>query len=190
MDDTAHFAAARGMMKSFAYACLFMVTLVLQTGAVASLPAPYRLFPLLLVVGVIILHERSLVLGTAWLALAGIVLEARGLGDGLAVAGLVSAGVAAGLAVSVFAKRSFWALLGVGGGTAVAYVAARLVWLALWAALTQTSRDFGTLIGQGGVVILLALLGVFLFGAYIRRFLRWGRNKFVSKGQLYDISSS
>gem|GEM_PF-2260295 len=176
------------MITNALYAVLFIITLALQTGAVASLPEPYRLFPLALVMGVIVLHERSLVLGALWLSLSGFILEARGLGDGLAIAGIVASLAAITLALSVFVKRSFWALLGVGIGTAVTYVVARILWLFVWVIFTRTPVQFGSLIEQSVAVVLLAILGIFIFGAYIRRFLRWSRDKFVSKGQLYDIS--
>jgi hypothetical protein len=127
-------------------------------------------------------------MGALWIAVSGLVLEARGLGDGLAVASLAAAAMAVTLTLSVFAKRSFWALLGVGGGTAVAYVSARLVWLLVWVAFSQQQVHFGALIKQSVTLVLMAVLGVFLFGAYIRRFLKWSRDKFVSKGQVYDIS--
>jgi hypothetical protein len=188
MDDVTDFASPRRMMTNALYAVFFLVTMTLQTGVVASLPEPYRLFPLALVLGVIVLHERSLFLGTLWLAASGFVLEARGLGDGLAWAGLVAAAAAAALALSVFAKRSFWALLGIGGGTAVAYVSARLLWLLVWVAFTREQIHFGNLIEQSFILVGMAIFGVFVFGAYIRRFLRWSRDKFVSKGQLYDVS--
>jgi len=188
MDDLAHSPPARRMITNALYAVLFIITLALQTGAVASLPEPYRLFPLALVMGVIVLHERSLVLGALWLSLSGFILEARGLGDGLAIAGIVASLAAITLALSVFVKRSFWALLGVGIGTAVTYVVARILWLFVWVIFTRTPVQFGSLIEQSVAVVLLAILGIFIFGAYIRRFLRWSRDKFVSKGQLYDIS--
>jgi hypothetical protein len=176
------------MITNGLYALLFLITLLIQTGGIASLTEPWRLFPLALVMGVIVLHERSLVLGALWIAMSGFVLEARGLGDGLAFAGIVASLTAVSLALAVFAKRSFWALLGVGLGTAVAYVLARLAWLVLWVAFTRVQVQFGTLIEQSVTVVLMTLLGVFIFGAYIRRFLRWSRDKFVSKGQFYDIS--
>ena len=144
MDDLAHSPPARRMITNALYAVLFIITLALQTGAVASLPEPYRLFPLALVMGVIVLHERSLVLGALWLSLSGFILEARGLGDGLAIAGIVASLAAITLALSVFVKRSFWALLGVGIGTAVTYVVARILWLFVWVIFTRTPVQFGS----------------------------------------------
>lgn len=175
-------------MTYIVYACLLIVTLALQAGVVTSLPDPYRLFPLALVVGVIVLHERSLMLGALWIAASGFILEMRGLGDGLAFAGLVAAGVAVALTVSVFAKRSFWALLGIGIGTAIAYSLARLLWFVVLILFTRSEEDIADLFEQSLAMILMMIIGVILFGAYIRRFMRWSRNKFVSKGQLYDIS--
>ena len=64
-------------MTNFVYGLLFLLTMMLQTGAVASLPAPYRLFPLGLVVGVILLHERSMLLGVLWIVASGFLLEIR-----------------------------------------------------------------------------------------------------------------
>ena len=175
-------------MTNFVYGLLFLLTMMLQTGAVASLPAPYRLFPLGLVVGVILLHERSMLLGVLWIVASGFLLEIRGLGDGLAFAAMVAAATATLLALSVFATRSFWALLGIAAGTAVMYVVARLLWFAGVVVLTPEQIHFSVLIEQGLTTILLMMIGAILFGAYIRRFLRWSRDRFVSKGQLYDIS--
>lgn len=188
MDDLAYPASPGTMTVNIVYALLFLGTMVLQTAAVASLPEPYRLFPLALVIGVIVLHERSLVLGSLWIGVSGFILEARGLGEGLAFAGVVAAVAAVVLTLSVFAKRSFWALLGVGMSTAFVYVIARLLWLAVWAMFTQTQIGLGPLFKQGLTLMLLATIGVFIFGAYLRRLLRWTRDKFVSKGQFYDIS--
>ncbi len=176
------------MMAKAAYGLLFLVTLALQTGVVVSLPEPYRLFPLALVVGIIVLHERSVVVGAWWILASGFLLEIRGLGDGLMFAGLVAAVVATTLTLPVFAKRSFWALLGVGTAIAVAYIVGRLVWLMFWAIFSDRALNFGSLAQQGLMTILMTIIGVFVFGAYIRRFLGWSRGKFVSKGQSYDIS--
>ena len=188
MDHGARLASPRPMMTNIIYAIMFMLTMAVQTGAIASLPEPLRFFPLALVIGVIVLHERSLSLGAAWIVIAGVILEARGLSDGAAIASLVAAVVAVVLAVLVFAKRSFWALLGVGGGTAIAYVVARLGWLTLGLVFTRQSLHLGQIAEQSVTIVLMALLGMVVFGAYIRRFLRWSRDKFVSKGQLYDVS--
>jgi hypothetical protein len=176
------------MITNLFLAGLFLLSLMLQTGLVASAPSPLHLFPLLLVAGVILLHERSLVLGVLWIATAGITLEALGLGDGLAFAGLVASAAAAGLALLLFAKRSFWALLGVGSGTIGVFLVARLLWLAVLSAFTTHAFAFGSLVSQSLTTFWLGILGIFLFGAYIRRFLRWSRDKFVRKGQTYDIS--
>lgn len=176
------------MMGNVAYGLLFLLTMLLQTAAIPSLPPPLRLFPLALVIGVVVLHERSLLLGVLWIALAGVILEVRGLGEGLAVAAIVAAGSALALAIFVFAKRSFWALMGVGAGTVLAYVLARVIWLSIIAAFTERSLHVAELFQQGLLTVIVAVIGVFIFGAYIRRFLRWSRDKFVSKGQLYEIS--
>jgi uncharacterized membrane protein len=63
-----------------------------------------------------------------------------------------------------------------------------LGWLTLWLVFTRQSLHLGQIAEQSVTVVLMALLGMVVFGAYIRRFLRWSRDKFVSKGQLYDVS--
>lgn len=188
MDYGLDSASPRPMMTNALYGLMFLITLACQTTVIASWPEPWRFFPLALVIGVIILHERSLVLGAIWIGFSGVVLEWRGLGDGLAIAGLAAAGVGSALALSVFAKRSFWALLGVGGGSALAYVTARFLWLGTLVAVSPYQLTLTRLFEQSLSVVIMAVFGVVIFGAYLRRFLRWSRDKFVSKGQLYDIS--
>ncbi|HRH31966.1 MAG TPA: hypothetical protein PLK06_01445 [bacterium] len=176
------------MMTNLVSAGFLLLALVLQSAGIASLPDPWRLFPLVFVLGVIVLHERSLLLGASWIALSGIILELRGLGDGLAFAAIVAAATAVGLSLSVFAKRSFWALLGIGMGSVFGYVIARFVWLGSFALLTGSNLRLQAEMHEATATIFLAGLGLTFFGAYVRRFLRWSRDKFVSKGQLYDIS--
>lgn len=176
------------MIGNILYAIAFLLAIVVQTAGVTSLPLPLQLFPLALVLGIIILHERSLLLGTIWIALSGVVLQILGLGDGLAIASGAAALAAAGLALSIFAKRSFLALLGVSGGSALVYVTTRILWLGLVAVFTDRSIDINALLHQASLIVFQAVLGVFVFGAYIRRFARWSRDKFVSKAQLYDVS--
>lgn len=175
-------------MTNLLSAVFLLLSLVLQSAGLASLPDPWRLFPLTLVLGVIVLHERSLLLGASWIALSGCILELRGLGDGLAFAGIVAAGIAVGLSLSVFAKRSFWALLGIGAGSALGFVLARLLWIGGFALLAASDLHLQAELREASMTVVLAVLGLIFFGAYVRRFLRWSRDKFVSKGQLYDIS--
>lgn len=170
------------------YGLGFILVLTLQTGAVASLPEPWRFFPLGLIVGVVLLHERSVVLGAVWLSMFGLVLEVRGLGAGLGFAGVCSAAIASALVIGVFAKRSFWALLSVAGITAITFVLARLVWLGGLSILTEQTFGLGELFKQGLSTVLMAIIGIVIFGAYLRRLIKWSRDKFVRKGQLYDIS--
>ena len=176
------------MITNLWYGLMFLAALVCQTAVISAWPEPFRFFPLTLVLGVIILHERSLVLGVIWISLAGAILEARGLGSGLAIGSLVAALAAAGLALSVFAKRSFWALLGVGVGSALAFTLCRAGVIVFLAAFREQSLMFGRVLEQGLWVFVLAVIGVIIFGAYLRRLLTWSRDKFVSRGQLYDIS--
>lgn len=175
-------------MTNLISAGFLLFSLIVQSAMIASLPDPWRLFPLTLILGVIVLHERSLLLGVSWIALSGCILEIRGLGDGLAFAGFVAAATAAGLSLSVFAKRSFWAMVGIGAGSVVSYVLARLVWIAFVSVFTAEDLRLQTEIHDAVTTAVLALFGLLFFGAYVRRFLRWSRDKFVSKGQLYDIS--
>jgi hypothetical protein len=176
------------MISNIFFALLFLLSVVLQAALVASVPAPWHLFPLVLVLGVILLHERSLALGLLWIAASGLVLEARGLGDGLAAASLVATVAAAGLATVLFAKRSFWALLGVGAGTLAAFLLARIGWVAGLSLFTGGRLALGPLVGQSVTTFWLGIVGIFVFGAYLRRFIRWSRDKFVRPGKTYDIS--
>lgn len=186
MDDSSGFTAARIMMASLAYAAIFLLALIFQLGFVASLPPPWGYFPLMLVIGIIVLQERSVMFGVLWLVTAGLIQEFLGLGPGVFFASLVAAGVATALALLFFAKRSFWALLGVGAGTALAYLSARLIWLIGLQAFISTEVYFTGMLAQGWHTFWLAMLGIFVFGAYLRRLIRWSRHKFVRKDQVYD----
>ncbi len=176
------------MMRPAWYALALWITLTVQTTAVASLSAPLQFFPLALVVGLIVLHERSLSLGVTWIVVSGLILEARGLGSGLGVASCVAGCVAAFLATFIFAQRSFWALLGVAGGSAIAYVLARILWLAMSGVFTGSKLPFGEIAENSLQIVAMIVAGVFVFGAYIRRLIRSMHDRFVSKGQIYEIS--
>lgn len=176
------------MTRQLVYACLCIFMIALQASAITSLPEPLRYFPLTLVTGVIILHERSLLTGAVWIFLAGLILEAWGLGVGLTFASLLAAIAAAVLAVFVFAKRSFWALMGVGTGTVVTYVIGRWVWLVGSAALSPKIVNPSHVLTEGLTTIVLAILGTFVFGAYARRFVRWFRDKFMRRLPDYDVA--
>ncbi len=180
------------MTRAIAYACLCLVTLTFQVTVMASLPEPFRLLSLPLILGIIILHERSLVLGSLWLAVFGLILEFQGLGSGYAFAGLVSAVSALGLAVSVFAKRSLWALLGLAGTTTSIYILSRWLWLVFVGLITNKTLSFnhvGVNLEQGLISISLSVLAVFIFGAYIRRLAKWFGTRFVTQNKPeYEIS--
>ncbi len=105
---------------------LIWVIILVQGSFIHSLSEPFSAFPLLLVWGLVILHERSLVWGTWWLVLAGFLLEIRGLGVGLTVVYALTAVVAVLLIRSVFAKRS---LLGLFGVTIISSLAFLVLWL-------------------------------------------------------------
>ncbi len=175
-------------MPIIVYACAFVLTMSLETAVIASLPEPWRLLPLALVFGILILQERSLVLGAVWIALSGVVLEARGLGHGLAFAGLVAASVGVLLATFLFAKKSFWALLGMSIGTAVTYVIARAIWLSLWFGFKHPEGVGYGLFSHSLTMVMLTIFGVVVCGLYLRRLLRFTHDRFVRKGTTYDIS--
>lgn len=177
------------MIGSAFYGALCLLTVVLQATLIASWPDPLKFFPLTLIAGVIILHERSVLFGTVWISLSAAYLEWHGLGDGYFIAGLVASLTGAGLVLLVFSKRSVWALLGVAVSCATAFVLARVMWLTTLAAITERPAASASELASFSVwTIFLTGFGVFIFGVYIRRFLRWSKAKFMSRGRLYEVS--
>lgn len=176
------------MITNALYGLLLLVALAFQTSVLTSLTDPYRLFPLTLVIGIVIMYERSLILGGIWIIMAGGILDARGLGEGLLVSSVVATLVSAGLIYFVLSKRSFWSLFGVGGGVALAYVVTKLIWSAGLAAFTHERFDLSSSLRQGLMIGVMITLGVFALGVIRRRLLTWSQQRFMRKENLYAIS--
>lgn len=68
------------MMKFLISMAIFIVLVVIQTGFIASLPAPLLLTPLLLAVSVYLIQHHGLYVGAYWLALYGVWLDIFGVG--------------------------------------------------------------------------------------------------------------
>ncbi len=188
MDYGAYFTPAKPMKMAFLYSLACVGVLLIQTGFIHSLPDPWRLFPLFLISGVILLHERSWPLGALWIVMGGIILESRGLGAGLALASAVAAVAATFLVTGVFAKRSGFALIGVMVGTVTAFWLSRFILLFLFNVFTTASHDLASLLGQGIITLLFAVIGSVLLGTFVRRFTRWSRLWFVRRPDIYDPS--
>lgn len=103
-------------------ALTFVLTSLLATTAVPSLPLPFALFPLMLMSGILVMHRLGVVHGAVWLVLAGVVLELVGTAPGRVVAYGLAAIVGVVATERVFAKRSVYALLGLGFTTGAAFV--------------------------------------------------------------------
>jgi hypothetical protein len=188
MDHGFDFAATWNMTRYVWYGLAFFLVFLTHLSVISVLPAPLRFFPLSLVAGVIVLHERSLFIGATWIALSGIVYELWGLGAGDLVASCVAAVVAVLLATLVFAKRSFWALLGIGLGTVTSFVVARWLWLAVWAIFSLQTFHLQSVLTDGLTTLWTAVIGTFVFGAYVRRFATWFRVRFVRREPDYEVA--
>lgn len=189
MDHDFDFATAGAMRTAafLSFACV--LTLLVQTGFISTLPDPWRFFPLFLIAGVIVLQEKSLSLGSVWLASGGLIMEARGLGTGLALAAFAASFVAVFLASGVFAKRSLFALVGVTVSTALVYGGVRLAYLLVLHIFTPIEFSLGSLIAQMLYTALFSLIGAIFIGTYVRRFRDWSRTWFVRRPDSYDTSS-
>lgn len=177
------------MKMAFLYSLACLGTLLIQTGFIHSLPDPWRLFPLSLISGVIVLHERSWPLGVLWIAASGIMFESRGLGPGLALASCIAAVVAAFLVTGVFAKRSWFALVGVMVGTVVTFWFSRFSILLLLNIFTPAQYHLGLFLRQGVTTMVFAVIGIVVLGTFVRRFTRWSRWWFVRQPDIYDPST-
>lgn len=92
----------------------FICTSIFSATALPSFPVPLAYTPLLLIVGVMVLHRIGIVQGMIWLVLSGTLLL---YGDGMpmrTLAYIASAVIGAFFAGRTFAKRSVYALLGLG----------------------------------------------------------------------------
>lgn len=188
MDNGIYFTATRPMTRYVMYAGAFFLAVVVQVSVISVLPGVLRLFPLALVSGVIVLHERSLFVGAVWIAMSGFVIELWGLGAGYTLASVVAASVAVILATLVFAKRSFWALLGIGFGAAAGFAVARWLWFAVWAMFSAKQIALLAVLSDGWGIVWTATLGTFVFGAYVRRFAHWFRGRFVRREPEYEVA--
>ena len=189
MDYDVHSTSA-WPMTSFISGLGFALALMVQVALIASLPAPWRFFPLLLICGIILLYERLLVIGCIWLVFQGLILELFGLGHGYVVASGATAAVGVGLVEYLFAKRSFWAMLGVALGCTLTFILVRTVWLVIFDLLLRQTGHVSSIFSSDLWVLGFAVSGVFIFGAYIQRSLAWLKRKFMSRGRFYEISSS
>lgn len=105
----------------------FILASIFATTVVPSLPEPLVFFPLLLVIGIVVMNRVDVVQGAVWLVLSGAVLSATGTMPGRFFATLLATAMSVVLAERVFAKRSVYALLGLGATTGAVYVLVELV---------------------------------------------------------------
>ncbi len=101
----------------------FVCSSILAVTLIPSLPAPFAYTPLMLILGVIVLHRVSIAHGVVWLLLSGVLFLH---GDNMplhTMSYIAAAIVGAFFAARTFAKRSVYALLGLGtivGGVFIA----------------------------------------------------------------------
>lgn len=138
----------------------FVVSYMLATTLVPSLPEPLAYAPLMLACGLLVMHRAGSVVGGAWMLLGGILIAGPGT-FWLAVVAAVVGGV---LAERVFAARSVYALLGLGAATGGAIAVAKIV-AAVVALIAGTQVPMGMVFGRACWEMLLLL--IMLYGGFV-----------------------
>lgn len=109
-------------MQGLWLALSFILASIIATTAMHSLPEPLVFLPLMLAGGIVVMNRIGVVQGALWLVLSSIVLASAGTLPGRLVTTLIATAMGVILAERVFAKRSVYALLGLGATTGAVYV--------------------------------------------------------------------
>ncbi|MEK7459011.1 MAG: hypothetical protein AAB663_01250 [Patescibacteria group bacterium] len=109
-------------MQGLWLALSFILASIIATTAIPSLPEPFVFLPIMLAGGIVVMNRIGVVQGTLWLVLSSVVLATAGTSSGRVVTTLIATAVGVVLAERVFAKRSVYALLGLGATTGAVYV--------------------------------------------------------------------
>lgn len=165
-------------MEGVWLAISFVCTSLLAATAVPSLPVPLAFFPLMLGGGILVMNRVNVLHGALWLALSGIVLGVIGTAPGRLSAYIVTAAVGLVLADRVFAKRSVYALLGLGVSMGTVFVLWE--WLhRLLGRILGNEHAVGMSAGEGWWTLLLLLGGLyagFVIAVVLRR---WVGKRFL-----------
>lgn len=146
-------------MEGFLLAVGFICASLLAVTAVPSLPVPFAYLPLMLMCGILVMNRVSVIHGAIWLVLSGGVLGLTGTAPERLLAYVATAAVGLMLADRVFAKRSVYALLGLGVTMGAVFV--------LWewlhhgiSHLLNPERVVGMTAGEAWWTLLLLLSGL------------------------------
>ena len=103
------------MTQALGYCALFLITLVVQASFVTSLSLPFSTIPLMLLIGILVMHRSETYFGALWMILSGVLLPLFSPSSGTFFA-YVAAAIAGTLLMNrVFTNRSAYALFGLGG---------------------------------------------------------------------------
>ena len=118
------------MSRFWTYGCLFFLCLALQGSLIFSLPKPLAFIPLMFIVGVLITHRSESVYGAVWFLLSAVLLPLFGAGPGTFISYIAVAIVSLLVTDRLFANRSVYALIGLGGTLFLAYAFSRFLFFA------------------------------------------------------------
>lgn len=100
----------------------FILSSTLAVTVIPSLPVPFAYTPLLLAGGIVVMNRVRVSDGALWIVLSGIVLSMYDVAHGRGFSTVCAAIAGMVLAERVFAKRSVYALLGLGATTGGVFV--------------------------------------------------------------------
>lgn len=156
----------------------FIITSLLATTAVPSLPVPFAYLPLMLGGGILVMNRVNVVHGALWLVLSGVVLQAAGTAPGRLVGYAIAALVGYVLAERVFAKRSVYALIGLGLTTGAAFVIFESGHHIVAAWLNRAS-DVGMTLREAAWTLLLLVLALYVGFVLAVELRRWVEKTFI-----------
>lgn len=166
------------------------VGVIVQASFMASLGEPWASVPLMLVAGIILLHERSLPWGVWWLVMSGILLEWRGLGFGLTLAYTGAAIITVLLVTSVFAKRSLAGLFGVAVVGAISFLLLRCLGDIIWNVAHAEDWFLGLSLRDFLFVSIVVPVLVVAVSVARRRLARIAGTSLISRDDIYGFSST
>lgn len=165
-------------MEGFWLAMGFICASLLAATAVPSLPVPFAYLPLMLMCGILVMNRVNVIHGAIWLVLSGVVLGVLGTAPERLLAYIVTAAVGLVLADRVFAKRSVYALLGLGVSMGVVFVLWE--WLhRVIARLLNPERVVGMSGGEAWWTFVLLLGGLYVGFVVTVMFRHWVGKRFL-----------
>ena len=156
----------------------FILASLLAGTAVPSLPVPFAYLPLMLMCGILVMNRVNVVHGALWLVLSGVVLGATGIAPGRLLAYIATAIAAFVLAERVFAKRSVYALIGLGASAGLVFVCVELLHR-LVSNLLNSKRVVGMSAGEALWTLMLLLIGLYVGFVVTVMVRRWIGRRFL-----------